>query len=183
MLSTTKRTAVLLSTAGLIAGSAVLPTSASAALTECGPGDTSTTFNTFAVDPGREAVSSVTLTNESGMDVPVSLVAQATATTTASMKGQVSFDEILAPLQEKVSADASASVSWNAGDPLDLSDRPMQGQSTVTIYGFETVSFSGSHQTCQMDGRFGPSAGFSGTAPTGKYVDTTTKDAVPAGTP
>lgn len=180
MLSTSKRTAVLLSTAGLIAGSAVLAPSAGAAGTECEPGHRSTTFNQQYVETSREVVSSVQLANVSGSPGPISMTTTASATATASVSGSVLFEEILEPLQAQVNADASPSESWGAGDPVKVSTPVAAGQSKVAVYGFDIVSFSGSQQTCQLDGQFGPPTRFSGTAPTGTYIEEYTVPYVPS---
>ena len=179
MLSTSKRTAVLLSTAGLVAGSVALAPSAAAAGTECGPGDVKTGFDHHDVTTSKEAVSSVTLSNASGFDVPVSLTAQTPATATASVSGSVPLGQILEPLQAQVNADASLSESWSLQDPLQLSGPVTLGQSKIATYGFDIVSFSGSQQICQLDGQFGPPNRFSGTAPTGTYIEEYTVPYVP----
>lgn len=168
-MGTTKKTAILLSTAGLIIGSAVLPTSASAAFTECEPGTVQTTFDQQAIANSAVPYGSVTLTNASGIDSPATATVENTQTTSASITGSVSFESILAPLQAQVETTASASQTWAAGTtigPFILGP----GQSMVATYGVNQVSFSGSQRSCQLDGMFGPAQYFSGTAPTGLYT-------------
>lgn len=167
-MSTKKKTAILLSTAGLIAGSAILPASASAAVTECEPGYVSTTFNHAAVANSEVVAGSVTLTNASGVDAPVSASVSHTTTVEASVTGSVSFESIVSPLQAEISATATASQTWTAGSALGPMTVPA-GQSYIATYGFNQVSFSGSQRSCQLDGMFGPETYFSGTAPTGIY--------------
>ncbi|KAD3514972.1 hypothetical protein GD627_11705 [Arthrobacter yangruifuii] len=179
MLSTSKRMAVLLSTAGLISGSAVLATPAAAAGTECEPGDVKTSFNHHYVTTSKEAVSSITLSNVSGSEAPTSVTAKTDGTATASVSGPVPFDEILAPLQAQVSADASARETWTESDAVKVTGPMPAGQSRVAEYGFTIVTFSGAQQTCQLDGQFGPQARFAGTAPTGTYVENYTLPYVP----
>lgn len=170
MRSITNRTAVLVSTAGLLAGSSVLPSVASAAPTECEAGHVKTTFSQSSVASSKEAVGSVTLTNMSGSSAPVTASISRAATTSATVSGSVSVDSILVPLKAEISASASASESWTSGATIGPAILPA-GSSLVATYGFNTVSFSGSQRTCQGTGQFGPSTSFSGTAPIGTYVD------------
>ncbi|KNC20368.1 hypothetical protein AC792_01040 [Arthrobacter sp. RIT-PI-e] len=118
----------------------------------------------------KEAVGSVTLTNTSGSTAPVSASVSRTDTSTATVSGSVSVDSIIAPLKAEISASASASQSWSAGATVGPATIPA-GQSLIATYGFNTVSFSGSQKTCNSTGQFGPSTSFSGTAPTGTYID------------
>lgn len=167
-MSTKKKTAIFLSTAGLIAASAVLPTAASAGITECEPGSVSTTFNHAAVANSEVVAGSVTLINSSGIDAPVSATVQQSSTVEASVTGSVSFESIASPLQAEISATAMSSQTWTAGAALGPLNVPA-GQTYIATYGFNQVSFSGSQKSCQLDGMFGPETHFSGTAPTGLY--------------
>ena len=170
MKNATRRTAVLLSTAGLIAGSAVLPLSANAAITECEPGDVNITFTPGSVLPGNGApLESATLTNPGTREVPIRTTRMAAATSSAKVPEAVSQPEILAALKTQEGIDAFESQSWEAGQAIGaLNLAP--GESADVTYGFTEVTFSGSQQTCHLDGRFGTGTPFTGTAPTGQYV-------------
>ena len=168
MRSTTRRMAVLVSTAGFLAGSAVLPMAASAADTVCEPGHVETSFSQSSSN--KEAVGSVTLTNTSGSTAPISATVSRTNSSSATVTGSVSVDSIIAPLKAEISASATASQSWTVGAVVGPATIPA-GQSLIATYGFNTVSFSGSQKTCNSVGQFGPTTSFSGTAPTGTYVD------------
>lgn len=165
---TTKKTAIFLSTAGLVAASAILPSAASAYTTECEPGTVHTTFNSYSVANSQVPAGSVTATNVNGTTAPVSAIVDRTTSLGASVTGSVSFDSIIAPLKAEISATATASESWSAGmsfGPYILAP----GESWNVIYGYEQVAFSGSQSTCQLNGMSGPEQHFSGTAPTGTY--------------
>ena len=170
MKNATRRTAVLLSTAGLMAGSAVLPLSATAAQTECSPGEVRTAFTPGSVSIGSgDPLESATLTNPSTLEAPVPATRMAAATSTAKLPESVSLPEVLAALKSLEGIDAFASQSWDAGSKIGELTLT-SGSSMDVTYGFTEVVFSGSQQTCQLDGRFGTGTGFSGTAPTGQYV-------------
>ncbi|MCQ2000608.1 hypothetical protein [Arthrobacter zhaoxinii] len=168
MKTTMTRTAVLISTAGLIAGSAVFAAPASAAATECEPGSTATIFTGSAAS--REAAGTATLTNSSTVTVPVGLTSERSVTSQASAKGPVPLSAILPAVRTDVSALAFETASWRAGQSIIQVTLP-PGQSHHVTYGFNLMSFSGSQQECGLDGRFGPETDFSGTVPTGTYVD------------
>lgn len=170
MKNATRRTAVLLSTAALVAGSAVLPLSATAAQTECGPGDVSISFTpgSVAIRQG-DPLESATLTNPSPQDAAIPATRMAAASSTAKVPESVSLTEILAALKSAEGIDAFEEQDWAAGSQIGaLTLSP--GQSMDATYGFSEVVFSGSQQTCQLDGRFGTATNFSGTAPTGHYI-------------
>ena len=168
MKSTTARTAVLLSTAGLIAGSAVFAGPASAATTECEPGSTATTFTGSSTS--REAAGTVTLTNSSTATAPVPATNDKDATSYATAEGPVPISAVLPALRTDVSALAFETASWRAGQSIISMTLPA-GQSHEVAYGFNLLSFSGSQQECGLNGVFGPATDFSGTVPTGTYVD------------
>lgn len=166
---TKKNAAILLSTAGVIAGSVIFPTSASAGLTECEPGTQTTTFNQAAVTNSETVVGAIVVRNDSPAAAPVGATVERTDSLGATVTGSVSFESIAAPLQAEISASATASQTWSAGaviGPVQLEP----GQSLTATYGFNQVSFSGSQRSCQLDGMFGPEEYFSGTAPTSTYA-------------
>ncbi|MCQ1950393.1 hypothetical protein NNX28_10660 [Arthrobacter sp. zg-Y859] len=168
MKTTMTRTAVLLSTAGLIAGSAVFAAPASASVTECEPGSTATTFTGSTTS--RETAGTATLTNSSTVTAPVALTSERSVTSQASTKGPVPLSAILPAARTEISPLAFETASWRAGQSVFQLTLPA-GQSHDVTYGFNLMSFSGSQQECGLDGRFGPATDFSGTVPTGTYVD------------
>ncbi|GAA3288169.1 MULTISPECIES: hypothetical protein [Arthrobacter] len=170
MMRTTKKTAIFLSTAGLVAGSAILPSAASAYTTECEPGTVHTTFNHAAVANSQVPAGSVTANNVNGTNNSVTAVVDRTTTLSASVSGSVSFDSIIAPLQAEISAEVSNSATWSAGGTIGPFSVPA-GQSYIVTYGFNQVSFSGTQSTCQLNGMAGPVQQFSGTAPAGVYIN------------
>ena len=168
MKSATARTAVLLSTAGLIAGSAVFAGPASAAATECEPGSTATTFTGSSTS--RKAAGTATLTNSSTVTAPVTATNEAAVSSEASARGPVPISAVLPALRTDVSALAFETASWRAGQSIIQMTLPA-GQSHDVTYGFNLLSFSGSQQECGLNGVFGPATDFSGTVPTGIYVE------------
>lgn len=112
---TTKKTAIFLSTAGIVAGSAILPSAASAYTTECEPGTVHTTFIHYAVANSQVPAASVTANNVNGTNNSVMASVDQTSTLTASITGSVSFDSIAVPLKAEISAEASSSATWSAG--------------------------------------------------------------------
>ena len=168
MKSTTARTAVPLSTAGLIAGSAVFAAPASAAATECEPGSTATTFTGSSTS--QEAAGTVKLANSSTATVPVTATNEAAAASHAFTDGPVPISAVLPALRTEVSALAFETASWRAGQSIISMTLPA-GQSHEVTYGFNLLSFSGSQQECGLNGVFGPATDFSGTVPTGTYVN------------
>lgn len=170
MKNATKRTAVLLSTAGLLAGSAVLPLPATAAMPECEPGDVRTVFVPGSVAPGMGApLESATLTNSATETSAVPAARMAAATSSAEVSESVSLPDVLATLKSDAGIDAFESQSWDAGQKIGALTLPA-GNSMDVTYGFTEVSFTGTQESCQLDGRFGAETSFSGTAPTGEYV-------------
>ncbi len=170
MKNATRRTAVLLSTAGFIAGSAVLPMTAHAAQAECEPGDVSTTLDPGSVISGRaDPLESATLTNPSGQEAAIPAVRMAGATSTAKVPEEVSLPDVLATLKADEGIDALEEQSWESGAQIGaLTLSP--GQSLDVTYGFTEVTFSGIQQACHLDGRFGAATSFSGSAPLGHYM-------------
>ncbi|MCC9204584.1 hypothetical protein [Arthrobacter sp. zg-Y769] len=168
MKTTTRRLAVLLSTAGLLAGSAVAAAPASAADTECEPGSTATTFKKTSAS--REAAGSVTLLNTSTVTAPIGATNEKAVTSRASVKGSVPLSAVLPAVRTEVSALAFESASWRAGQSIIQLTLPA-GRSQDVTYGFNLTSFSGSQQECGLNGLFGPASNFSGTVPTGTYVE------------
>lgn len=170
MKNATRRTAVLLSTAGLLAGSAVLALPATAAMTECEPGDIRTVFEPGSVIPGMGAPrESATLTNSSTEATPVPASRMAAAASSVKVPESVSLTDVLSTLKSDHGIDAFEEQTWSAGQKIGaITLSP--GQSMDVTYGFNEVAFSGTQQSCQLDGRFGSETSFSGTAPTGEYV-------------
>ena len=166
---TKKKAAILFSTAGVIAGSVIFPTSASAGFTECDPGTQTTTFNQAAVANSETVVGAIVVRNDKPAATPVAATVEHTDSLGATVTGSVSFESIAAPLQAEVSASATASQTWSAG--AVIGPTPLEpGESLTATYGFKQVSFSGSQRSCQLDGMFGPAEYFSGTAPTATFA-------------
>jgi hypothetical protein len=163
-----KNIATFGSVAALVAATVFVPSvAATAAPTDCEPGYVDTTFSSSSSN--AEPVGSFTGTNPAGAPIQQTFTVSTSTTRTYELTGSVSFESVLAPLKAEVSATAASSVTWEAGTTIGPIEIPAGGSVDV-IYGYNTVSFSGSQRTCQSNGQYGAATTFSGVAPTGAYT-------------
>ncbi|WP_130178180.1 hypothetical protein [Cryobacterium sp. SO1] len=163
MIRKKKTFAFIGSTLGIVGGLMAFPAAANAAETVCEPGYVDTSFTQSA--SGFEAAGSTAGSNGTDTTREITLQVQHESTHSASVTGSISLDSVLSPVKAQLAATATASESWTAGASIPVTLAP--GETATVVYGYSTVTFSGSQRTCTGAGQFGPSTSFSGQAPTG----------------
>ncbi|WP_162872726.1 hypothetical protein [Austwickia chelonae] len=107
-------------------------------------------------------------TNNTSGPLPLTQNLTKTKTFNASISGSFGFD-VFSAVKATISPGLSFSMAWNVGQTIGPYQVP-PGKTARASYGFNTISFEGTRQGCNLDGTWAKPTYTRGTAPVASNV-------------